>query len=263
MTADPRRARSIAIAWNSEGTIGRITIDGQYWAAVEWSEERQAWCIEDAEGKCLAHKSHIHGQGRSKEAAVALAGEMIRDGRMPSPEQSAQAARARREQRRRQPAQIRKREERRQRDQAWSAAYQARWQAEWADKAEQPLVEALADAFDFADPDLWKSNSWAAMRPRLILHQRALIARLESEHATAVRTAATEPFGMYQSKEDRDRSRAARQASTKAQIAEIDPKLCRAREILQLLEKGGTMMPSKAAPDRRLDRAVNRVLTKR
>jgi hypothetical protein len=64
--ADPRRALPIALDWNSDGTIGRITINGEYWAAVEWSERRQCWCIEDAEGACLAHTSHIQGQARSK-----------------------------------------------------------------------------------------------------------------------------------------------------------------------------------------------------
>jgi hypothetical protein len=157
--ADPRRALPIALDWNSDGTIGRITINGEYWAAVEWSEPRQCWCIEDAEGACLAHTSHIQGQARSKKAAVALAREMIRDGRMPAPDELAREARGRREKRRQQPAQIRKREERRQRDAAWFAAIGAKDDAERLDRAELPVVEALAEAFDFADPELWKSNS--------------------------------------------------------------------------------------------------------
>ena len=165
--ADPRRALPIALDWNSDGTIGRITINGEYWAAVEWSEPRQCWCIEGAEGACLGHASHIQGQARSKKAAVALAREMIRDGRMPAPDELAREARARREKRRQQPAQIRKREERRQRDAAWFAAIGAKDDAERLDRAELLVVEALAEAFDFADPELWKSNSWAAMRPRL------------------------------------------------------------------------------------------------
>jgi hypothetical protein len=109
---------------------------------------------------------------------------MIRDGRMPSPEQAwairIASASERCEKRERQPAQIRKREEQRRAQEARTAAYMALWEAEKQDKAQPPLEEALADAFDFTDPELRKSNSWAILRPRLIVHQSAVVARLES-----------------------------------------------------------------------------------
>jgi hypothetical protein len=144
-------------------------VGGEFWAGVEWSEKRQAWCIEDAEGGCLRHEASIHGQAHSKRAAVALAREMIRDGRIPSPEEAWRKARRgiaeRRDKRRQQPAQIRKREERQRLDAACAETGRAEWNARWADTVEMPLLEALAEAFNFTDPDLWKSNSWAGLWP--------------------------------------------------------------------------------------------------
>jgi hypothetical protein len=93
-----QRRKPIKVIWSKDGArLGRITINGTHWAAVEWSEKRQAWCIEDAEGKCLQHAESIRGQVSTKEEAVALAVEMIRDGRMPSPEQAKAEQKARRE----------------------------------------------------------------------------------------------------------------------------------------------------------------------
>jgi hypothetical protein len=92
--SDPRRSKPITILW--DGTIGRLFIDDESWGAIEWSDRRQAWCIEDAEGRCLRHKGSIRGQATVKDAAIALAEAMIRDGRMPSPEQAKQEHRERR-----------------------------------------------------------------------------------------------------------------------------------------------------------------------
>src|SRR5689334_21669362 len=102
IAADPRRSQSLSIEWTGDGLIGRIEIGGRLWCAVEWSEKRQAWCIEDAEGKCLRHAVSIHGQAAAKHDAVALAFEMIRDGRMPSAEKAKAATLAGREKRRKQ-----------------------------------------------------------------------------------------------------------------------------------------------------------------
>jgi hypothetical protein len=85
-SGDDVRLRPLSIEWNGDdGSIGRIYIDGKLWAAVEWSEKQQRWCIEDAEGRCLSHQAHVHGGDVDKTTAVALAEAMIRDGRMPSP----------------------------------------------------------------------------------------------------------------------------------------------------------------------------------
>jgi hypothetical protein len=92
-----RRTQPVAIDWGRDAAkIGRITINDEFWGAVEWSYKRKAWCIEDAEGQCLAHAESIRGQTPTKEEAVALAREMILDGRLPSPQQAKVEADARR-----------------------------------------------------------------------------------------------------------------------------------------------------------------------
>jgi len=54
------------------------------WSEVEWSPSRQAWCIQDAAGHCLAHVKRIVGQDRDVDTAIRLAKRMIVDGRMPT-----------------------------------------------------------------------------------------------------------------------------------------------------------------------------------
>ena len=44
-----------------------------------------------------------------------------------------------------------------------------------------PLYEALAEAFDFSDPDLWRSNTLASLRPRLVIWMQSVVARLECD----------------------------------------------------------------------------------
>jgi hypothetical protein len=202
---DPRRQKPIIIHW--DGLTGRLLIDAEIWGAVEWSEKRQAFCIEDAEGRCLSHHSHIHGEDKDKAGAVALAEAMIRDGRMPAPEEAREARRERlkrdRERRAKRPSEIKRREARAERDRLDHAYYEADWK-DRSIELDEPLYEVLADALDFADPELWKSNSFARLRDRLIIHLRAAIAKLEADR--------------FQRKIDRDR------------------RLERAREILGLLE---------------------------
>ena len=70
----------------------------------------------------------------------------------------------------------------------------------------------LAEAFDFADPELWKSNSFASLRPRLVLHLKAAIASLEHDLAFTIRCT----------------------RSPTAKLA-LETKLARAREILSQL----------------------------
>jgi hypothetical protein len=83
---DLRRLGSISVSRSSG--LYRLTIDGVLWASVEWSQRRGAWCIEDGVGQCFAHVEHIHGEDVDAERALRLARRMIRDGRMPTPEQS-------------------------------------------------------------------------------------------------------------------------------------------------------------------------------
>jgi hypothetical protein len=75
--------------------IYRLTIGGELWAAVEWSPSRQRWCVEDAAGRCLAHVEHIHAEDVDRETAIRLAKRMIRDGRIPTPEEAEQRWRRR------------------------------------------------------------------------------------------------------------------------------------------------------------------------
>jgi hypothetical protein len=74
--------------------IYRLTVAGQLWASVEWSASRRRWCVEDGVDQCLAHVEHIHGGDVDAARAVRLAKAMIRDGRMPTPEEAQEALRA-------------------------------------------------------------------------------------------------------------------------------------------------------------------------
>jgi hypothetical protein len=67
-----------------------LTINGKLWSEVEWSRDRQYWCVQDAAGHCLTHVEHIVGQNKDPQAAIRLAKRMIVDGRMPTPEHAAQ-----------------------------------------------------------------------------------------------------------------------------------------------------------------------------
>src|SRR5262249_38002691 len=89
---DPRRDDAIEAKFHSgPPAIYTLTIAGVLWASVEWSPSRRRWCIEDGIGRCLAHVEHIHGEDVDAAAAVRLAVAMIRDGRMPTPEEAHEA----------------------------------------------------------------------------------------------------------------------------------------------------------------------------
>jgi hypothetical protein len=177
------RPLQVKIKWSKGdgAAIGRLYVGAEFWGAIEWSEKRQAWCVEDAEGCCLGHVASIRGQASSRAKAVTLAREMIRDGRLPTPQQARAEYEARRaaqaERRARQPA-VQARKARRAEEMAQSVV---RWRLEEEDRRAQPLWEALHEVFDFADPELWRSNSFAVLRPRLVLHLKAVIAQLELE----------------------------------------------------------------------------------
>ena len=195
MTNDERRAQPVSIQWTKDdgAAVGRLYVGGEVWGTIEWSEQRQAWCVEDAEGRCLSHVASIRGQASSKAKAVTLAREMIHDGRLPTPEQAKaenEASRAAQAERRaRQPAvQARKRVRAEE-----MAQQRARWDLEADERRAPPLWAALHEVFDFADPELWRSNSFAVLRPRLVVHLRAVVAKLEQECATAAPAAAGRP----------------------------------------------------------------------
>ena len=91
-TIDRRRHGVIETRFRQRGKIAmyNLTINGQLWACVEWSPSRRAWCVQDASGRCLAHCDAIHGENIDAATAVKLAKAMIRDGRMPRPEDAEQ-----------------------------------------------------------------------------------------------------------------------------------------------------------------------------
>jgi hypothetical protein len=91
-TTDRRRYGVIETRFRQYGKLAmyNLTINGKLRACVEWSMSRKAWCVQDASGRCLAHCDAIHGSDVDAQTAVALAKKMIRDGRMPAPEDAAQ-----------------------------------------------------------------------------------------------------------------------------------------------------------------------------
>jgi hypothetical protein len=178
-------AGKVRIEWSKDGSaIGRLYVGAEFWGAIEWSAKREAWCIEDAAGECLRHVASIRGQASSKAKAVMLAREMIGDGRLPTPQQARAEHEARRatqaERRARQPSVL----ARKRASEEKMAQWRVRWDLEADDHRAPPLWEALHDVFDFADPELWRSNSFAVLRPRLVVHLRAVVAKLEQERSS-------------------------------------------------------------------------------
>ena len=104
------------------------------------------------------------------------------------------------------------------------------------DRAEPPLYETLSEVFDFADPELWKSNSFAALRPRLIIHVEAVV-RNWSPNFGGIGTATKQPFSISASREQRQRAAEQRRTAEDAAVAEVTAKLDRARTILGLLQQ--------------------------
>ena len=119
----------------------------------------------------------------------------------------------------------------------WGDAHMKAWRAEEEEDNAPPLYEALADAFDFADPELWKSNSFTALRPRLTLHVRHVIARLEYELISEIGRS-PRPSVLHATTEERQAAAERRKAETSAAIAKIEAALAKAREILAQLEVG-------------------------
>jgi hypothetical protein len=210
---DPRRQGRVIVEFEDESSrTGNISVDGVIWGAVEGSEKRGVWCIEDVEGKCLRHASSIHGQAAAKDEAIALAERMVRDGTLPTPEEAKRLRDEERELRAQRPSEIRRKQERAERSHLLDATFDA----DWANEKAAPFYEIFAEAFDLADPDLWKSNSFSMLRPRLIIEARAAIANLE-----------------YELHEER---RIKRRFQRRSPAPELEYKLARAREILALLE---------------------------
>jgi hypothetical protein len=225
------RGGPIKLKWSGDQLTGQLLIQNVLWAYVEWSEKRQEWCIEDSLGRCLKHAGDLRGTADSKHAAIELAQQMIRDGRLPTPLEALERRDAERERRRRRPSEIRRRQEQQQLRERNEELSRARWNADLQERKQPPLYEALAEAFDFSDPDLWRSNSLASLRPRLVIWMQSVVARLECDVESAIRA----PSGW------RGRVSAATRAAKKAhqtqELEKAGAKLASAREILGWLEE--------------------------
>jgi hypothetical protein len=155
---------------------------------------------------------------------------MIRDGRLPTPLEALERRDAERERRRQRPSEIRRRQEQQERRERSEKLSRARSGAEWQERKQPPLYEALADAFDFSGPDLWRSNSFASLRPGLVIWMQSVVAQLECDVDSAIRP----PSGW------RGRMSAATGAAIRAhqteELEEAEAKLAGAREILNWLE---------------------------
>jgi hypothetical protein len=223
---DPRRQGPVKVRWVPTG-IAHLSIDGHLWSEVEWSEKRQAWCIQDAEGRCLTHTASIHAQTDSKAEALALAQQMIRDGRLPNPEDAKRARDERvarhRERRSRQPSEVARQQLRADEEKWTKAYYEAEWNAHRAED-EEPFYELLADVFDLADPELWKRNSFARLRDRLVLSLQKEIADIERERLSDLRRYGKKLIAKLDRDPSSDRNRhAARLARAKELFALLHP----------------------------------------
>jgi len=100
---------------------------------------------------------------------------MIADGRMPTPEQAKQARKARLEARHARPAEITRRQQRQEADRL----LHVHTDADFCEREAAPMWEVLDQALDLTDPELWKSNSFAVVRTRLVIALQAYIAKVE------------------------------------------------------------------------------------
>ena len=122
------------------------------------------------------------GQGQSRCGCARRGDDPRRSNAHTEQARQARAERLKRDRERRakQPGEIKRRAAQAERDRLHRAYWDADAIERQAENAD-PLYEVLADALDFNDPDLWKSNSFARLRDRLIPCVKAAIAELESE----------------------------------------------------------------------------------
>jgi hypothetical protein len=173
----------------------------------------------------LSHHSHVHAEDKDKAGALELAQAMIRDGRIPCPEEARRVREQRlereRERRAERPSEI-ARQQLRAEEERWTKTY---YEAERkADRAEdeEPFYELIADVFDLADPELWKRNSFARLRDRLVLSLEREISEIEHERLGDLRR-----YGKRRiAKSDRD---------PKSYRNKRAARLVRAKELLALL----------------------------
>lgn len=204
-TDDPRRGAEIVVRLRgvAHNQTAHLYIDGQRWAFCEWASNGR-FCIEDNEGLCLEHiegLEHIAGAAATLKQAVDLATAMIRDGRMPSPEQAKQLR------------EERNAKERQQRD-AW----------EHPERLYEPLADAL---------ELWsgnkRSNTYVRLRDELLA-----IARGAAGHFERIAAIARDELAQQANpRRHAWRRYLAEGESWQAQLEYAEEHLARAKEILR------------------------------
>jgi hypothetical protein len=161
---DPRRAREITtrIRGVADKRRAYLYIDGARWAVVEWGGPGR-WCIEDDQGRCLTHAEDTRGTAPTLADAIELAEAMIRDDRMPSPEEAERLAEKRRE------------KQHQQRD-AW----------EHPERLYEPLADAL-ELWADRDPDFTRSNSYQRLHDELVAIAVGAVDHFEQVRDSALR----------------------------------------------------------------------------
>ncbi|HTU56218.1 MAG TPA: hypothetical protein VMF62_19795 [Acetobacteraceae bacterium] len=212
---DPRRMREIVTRIGGAGRNrqARLYIDGEPWAIVQWGGPGR-WCIEDGQCRCHEHLDAAAEQlrGGTLETAIALATAMIRDGRMPSPEEAERLAEEQRQ---------KKRQER----EAWDPTR---------------LYETLAETLELwteRDPDFTRSNSYRRLVDELIAISEAAI-----DHFETVRDTALSELRRIEAGEQPSWYGDADTEAARAQFAYAEEHLARARQIV------GQYAPERALP---------------
>jgi hypothetical protein len=203
MSSDPRRAHVITtrIRGVADKRRAYLTIDGVRWALVEWGGPGR-WCIEDDQGRCLTHAEDTRGTAPTLADAIALAAAMIRDGRMPSPEEAKQLAKERGE------------KQDQQRD-AW----------QHPERLYEPLADAL-ELWGARDPDFTRSNSYQRLRDELIAIAVGAVGHFEQVRDSALRAL------HHIEARTRDHWYGEDAEGARAQIADAEEHLERARQII-------------------------------
>jgi hypothetical protein len=185
---DPRRGLNIEVERVPSGDADHpmiyLKIDGELWCELEWSPKRLVWCIQDAEGRCLTHAESTHATAESMEAAIEVGKSMVRDGTIPTPElarrQLKQRQAERRAKRDAQPSVAKKNAERKALFDEWRQIND-QYGGDDFGPTQLPMLEAIFDALDVKDPDIWRSNSFSILREKLVAQAVTEVARFKME----------------------------------------------------------------------------------
>ncbi len=213
---DPRRTREITtrIRGVADKRRAYLFIDGQRWAVVEWGGPGR-WCIEDNEHLCLDHIENAAGLRDTLRRAIALAETMIRDGRMPSPEEAKRLAEERLE-------------KQHQQHDAW----------EHPERLYEPLADTL-ELWTDRDPDFTRSNSYRRLCDELVAIADGAIGLFRPDPAESALRALHHIEAKVRSHWYGEDAEGAR-----AQVAYAEEHLDRARQIIRTHDPDRAVMPA-------------------